>query len=122
MSGGRTLPHYSVIPSYAPPHADRLAPIRNAGPDDDGLPKARPIALSDSPRLQRSHNSVFSAAVNPLYEISGSSMHIPSLLQDKVLRRQAETTGWHLGRTSLRCERGIGVIQAPEPEVSNHEI
>src|SRR4029077_1777045 len=33
--------------------------------DDDGLPKARPIAFSDSPRFQRSHNSVFSAAVNP---------------------------------------------------------
>ena len=33
--------------------------------DDDGLPNARPIALSDSPRCQRSHNSVFSAAVNP---------------------------------------------------------
>src|SRR5215470_3807382 len=33
--------------------------------DDEGLPKARPIAFSDSPRFQRSHNSVFSAAVNP---------------------------------------------------------
>src|ERR1700674_4143486 len=33
--------------------------------DDDCLPKARPIAFSDSPRFQRSHNSVFSAAVNP---------------------------------------------------------
>jgi hypothetical protein len=33
--------------------------------EDDGLPNARPIALSDSPRCQRSHNSVFSAAVNP---------------------------------------------------------
>jgi hypothetical protein len=33
--------------------------------DDDGLPNARPIALSDSPRRQRSHNSVFSVAVNP---------------------------------------------------------
>jgi hypothetical protein len=30
------------------------------------LPKARPIAFSDSPRFQRSHNSVFSAAVKPL--------------------------------------------------------
>jgi hypothetical protein len=28
--------------------------------DDDGLPKARPIAFNDSPRFQRSHNSVFS--------------------------------------------------------------
>src|SRR5450759_2488828 len=33
--------------------------------EDDGLPNARPIALSDSPRCQRSHNSVFSAAVKP---------------------------------------------------------
>src|SRR5512135_2993791 len=32
--------------------------------DARGLPNARPIALSDSPRCQRSHNSVFSAAVN----------------------------------------------------------
>ena len=29
------------------------------------LPNARPIAFSDSPRCQRSHNSVFSAAVKP---------------------------------------------------------
>jgi hypothetical protein len=33
--------------------------------DDDGLPNVRPIAFSDSPRCQRSHNSVFSAAVKP---------------------------------------------------------
>src|SRR5674476_398877 len=33
--------------------------------NDDGLPNARPIALSDSPLCQRSHNSVFSAAVKP---------------------------------------------------------
>jgi hypothetical protein len=33
--------------------------------DDHRLPKARPIAFSDSPRCQRSHNSVLSAAVKP---------------------------------------------------------
>ena len=31
----------------------------------DSLPNARPIELSDSPRCQRSHISVFSAVVNP---------------------------------------------------------
>ncbi len=40
--------------------------LMNGGCSDDGLPKARPIAFSDSPGFQRSHNSVFSAAVNPL--------------------------------------------------------
>src|SRR3981081_1789207 len=43
-----------------PPYGDTWKQI-----DDDGLPNARPIALSDSPRCQRSHNSVFSAVVNP---------------------------------------------------------
>jgi len=33
--------------------------------DDEGLPNTRPIALNDSPRCQRSHNSVFSAVLNP---------------------------------------------------------
>ena len=41
------------------------ATVADAMPEDC-LPKARPIAFSDSPRFQRSHNSVFSAAVNPL--------------------------------------------------------
>ena len=38
--------------------------------DDDGLPNARPIAFSDSPRCPRSHNSIFSAVAN-----LGSGMH-----------------------------------------------
>ena len=33
--------------------------------DDEGLPNTRPIALNDSPRCQRSHDSVFSAVLNP---------------------------------------------------------
>ena len=33
--------------------------------DDDGLPNARPIALSDYPRCRRCHSSVISAAVKP---------------------------------------------------------
>src|SRR5271169_2194029 len=31
--------------------------------DEEGLPNARPIALSDSPRCQRSHNSFFSVGI-----------------------------------------------------------
>src|SRR5207253_6450393 len=45
--------------------------------DDDGLPKARPIAFSDSPRFQRSHNSVFSVAVDPLKSLTHqSTLHL----------------------------------------------
>jgi hypothetical protein len=45
--------------------------------DDDGLPNARPIAFSDSPRCQRSHNSVFSAAEKPRCYLSLIA-HTPS--------------------------------------------
>src|ERR1035437_9827119 len=62
--------------------------------EDDGLPNARPIALSDSPRCQRSHNSVFSAAVKPRRypcHIAKHSIFIFAV-KDKVLRRSVETT------------------------------
>src|SRR3974390_2877348 len=59
--------------------------------DDDGLPNARPIALSDSPRCQRSQSSVFSAAVKPRKYPRPIAVHsFP--FQDRVLRRPVETT------------------------------
>ncbi len=43
--------------------------------DDDGLPNARPIAFSDSPRCQRSHGSVNPApTANRLITIAVSKM------------------------------------------------
>src|SRR5664279_337324 len=61
--------------------------------DDDGLPNARPIALSDSPRCQRSHNSVFSAVVKPRRYPCHIAKHSIFAVKDKVLRRSVETTG-----------------------------
>src|ERR1019366_8254791 len=61
--------------------------------EDDGLPNARPIALSDSPRCQRSHNSVFSAAVKPRRYPCHIAKHSIFSLKAKVLRRSVETTG-----------------------------
>src|SRR3974377_1998709 len=59
--------------------------------DDDGLPNARPIAVSDSPRCQRSQSSVFSAAVKPPKYPRPIAVHsFP--FQDRVLRRPVETT------------------------------
>src|SRR3974390_2859369 len=59
--------------------------------DDDRLPNARPIALSDSPRCQRSQSSVFSAAVKPRKYPRPIAVHsFP--FQDRVLRRPIETT------------------------------
>src|SRR3974390_107974 len=59
--------------------------------DDDGLPNARPIALSDSPRCQRPQSSVFSAAVKPRKYPRPIAVHsFP--FQDRVLRRPVETT------------------------------
>src|SRR6516164_1068923 len=60
--------------------------------DDDGLPNARPIAFSDSPRCQRSQSSVFSAAVNPRKYPCRIAIHSIFPCQDRVLRRPVEIT------------------------------
>src|SRR3974390_1467516 len=60
--------------------------------DHDGLPNARPIAFSDSPRCQRSQSSVFSAAVNPRKYPCRIAIHSIFPRQDRVLRRPVETT------------------------------
>src|ERR1039457_2008289 len=71
--------------------------------DDDGLPNARPIALSDSPRCQRSHNSVFSAAVKPRGYPCHIAKHSIFSVKDKVLRRYVETTS-KSGQTRARLD------------------
>ena len=61
----RVIAHaMSALPRWSQP-VDATPGGQLAINSDDGLPNARPIALSDSPRCQRSHNSVFSAAVKP---------------------------------------------------------
>src|SRR3974377_1887140 len=70
--------------------------------DDDGLPNARPIALSDSPRCQRSQSSVFSAAVKPRKYPRPIAVHsFP--FQDRVLRRPVETTA-QSGHALVHCK------------------
>src|SRR3974390_1200260 len=65
--------------------------------DDDGLPNARPIALRDSPRCQRSQSSVFSAAVKPRKYLRPIAVHsFP--FQDRVLRGPVETTALRWGK------------------------
>src|SRR5450830_120237 len=71
--------------------------------EDDGLPNARPIALSDSPDCQRSHNSVFSAAVKPRRYPCHIAKHSIFAVKDKVLRRSVETTS-NSGQTLVRLE------------------
>src|SRR6476646_11073028 len=67
-----------------PPYGDTWKYI-----DDDGFPNARPIALSDSPRSQRSHNSTFSAVVNPRRNSrSIATLHL------FPLRVRPETSRW----------------------------
>src|SRR3974390_2972791 len=94
--------------------------------DDDGLPNARPIALSDSARCQRSQSSVFSAAVKPRKYPRPIAVHsFP--FQDRVLRRPVETTALSghalalLRCLLLRVERisltpaGTGGLISPRP-------
>jgi hypothetical protein len=49
--------------------------IRRIADDDDGLPNARPIAFSDSPRRQRSHNSSFATASKPRTYLRSIGVH-----------------------------------------------
>src|ERR1039458_4121864 len=72
--------------------------------EDDGLPNARPIALSDSPRCQRSHNSVFSAAVKPRRNLWLITRHSIFAVKDKVLRRSVETTDQSGQSLILACD------------------
>src|SRR3974377_709094 len=99
--------------------------------DDDGLPNARPIALSDSPRCQRSQSSVVSAAVKPRKYPRPIAVHsFP--FQDRVLRRPVETTaksGYH-GRSLfdqfvcelLEMKRHLQPQRFGRPEVDNKLI
>jgi hypothetical protein len=75
--------------------------------DDEGLPNARPIALSDSPRCHRSHNSVFRGRRKPSTKalIHRHTPSFPFKIKCCVDPLRPSPTNGHrpLGRRCLKC-------------------